>query len=141
MKNRKVGYRDQSCRVATALIGVLILGGCTAPTPPAILLTVQAMPYQMAAKVEGTVTLSPSGCYQLEGKPLVWPAGSVLSGQNVRLPDGRAVAPGDRISGGGGFLTASEAWQLLDAGSQEHASTCLGAGAAEIAVAQAVPAS
>jgi hypothetical protein len=133
--------RRRQPRVAAALIGVLTLSACTTPTPPPILLTVQAMEYQMAARVEGTVTLSPSGCYQLEGEPLVWPAGTVLSGQSVRLPGGHTVAPGDHISGGGGFLTGAEAWQLLDAGSQEHASSCLDTHAAEVAVAQTVPAS
>lgn len=137
----RVRHRDRQLRAAAALIGVLTLGACAAPAPPPILLTVQAMEYQMAARVEGTVTLSPSGCYQLEGEPLVWPAGSVLSGHTVRLPDGRTVASGDRISGGGGFLTAAEAWQLLDAGSQQHASTCLGSGAVEVAVVQTIPAS
>lgn len=131
--------RARLLRAAAALVGVLTLGACTTPMSPPILLTVQAMEYQMAARIEGTVTLSPSGCYQVEGLPLVWPAGSVLSGQAVRLPDGRTVAPGDQISGGGGFLSAAEAWQLLDAGSQQHASTCLGTGAVEVAVVQTIP--
>lgn len=95
----------------------------------------------MAASVEGMVTLSPNGCYQLEGQPLVWPAGSVLSGQTVRLQDGRTVASGDRIAGGGGIIAAADVWGLLDPGSQQHASQCFGAGTVQVAVVQAIPAS
>jgi len=136
-----VGLRGRALRVAAALIGALTLGACTANTPPPILLTVRATEYQMAASVEGTVTLSPSGCYQLEGQPLVWPAGSVLSGQTVRLPDGRTIASGARIAGGGGILAAADVWGLLDPASQQHASQCLGAGTVEVAVVQTIQAS
>lgn len=56
------------------------------------------------ALTEGPLTMS-GGCLLVGEFPVVWPYGTTwdAEAETVRLSDGRAVALGDRVSGGGGY--------------------------------------
>lgn len=61
------------------------------------------------ALIEGPLTMS-SGCLLVGEFPVVWPHGTTWDAvaQAVHLPDGQAVALGDRVSGGGGYPYMSD---------------------------------
>ena len=64
----------------------------------------------MGAEVRGEVTVLGSCIGLIEGGQswtVVWPAGTTFSDDDaalIELPDGRALAEGDRFDGGGGYL-------------------------------------
>lgn len=62
-----------------------------------------------AALIEGPLTMS-GGCLLVGEFPVVWPYGTTWDedAQAVRLSDGRVVALGDRVSGGGGYPYLSD---------------------------------
>ena len=49
--------------------------------------------------------------------PVVWPAGTTAdpSGNGVRLADGRTIAVGEFVSGGGGYLDVAANWDVPEA--------------------------
>ncbi|MDN4161094.1 hypothetical protein [Nocardioides abyssi] len=63
----------------------------------------------MAALIDGPLNMS-SGCLLVDEFPVVWPYGTTWDAkdQAVHLSDGRVVALGDRVSGGGGYLYFSD---------------------------------
>ncbi len=113
-----------------------LLAGCQA-APDSPLLTARPAQTQMAAALSGTISRTADGCYLLDDLPLVWPNGSTLNGEKVRLADGREFAVGSTVSGGGGFMNAGDVAVVLDEASKPKATTCLGSG--EVAVLQSVP--
>lgn len=57
------------------------------------------------AEVSGMVGVE-AGCFVLDGQPVVWPIGTIADGSGVRLRDGTTIAPGDAVTGGGGYHPA-----------------------------------
>ena len=111
------------------------LAGCQA-APDSPLLTARPAQTQMAAAPSGTISRADNGCYLLDGMPLVWPNGTTLNGDKVRLADGREFGVGSTVSGGGGFMSTGDVAVVLDEASKPKAATCLGSG--EVAVLQSI---
>lgn len=126
----------RTVRSGAVVVLLGFLAGCQA-APDSPLLTARPAQTQMAAALSGTISRTADGCYRLDDLPLVWPNGSTLNGDKVRLADGREFAVGSTVSGGGGFVNASDAAVILDEASAQKAATCLGSG--EVAVLQSVP--
>lgn len=122
-----------------ALGGVVGLSACSVAGPAPVLLVAKQSDFHMAAALGGTVSLSDDGCYLLEGSLMVWPNGSSLDGDSVVLGDGRRIAPGDHVSGGGGFVPADSVEGILVESSRQHAGTCIRPGVGDFAVLQEVP--
>lgn len=68
----------------------------------------------MQAAFGGTLTVTDRGCWAVDGGdwtyPVEFPLGSRLSedGGTVTVPDLGALAPGDRVEGGGGYLVLED---------------------------------
>ena len=62
-----------------------------------------------AALIEGPLTMS-EGCLMVGEYPVVWPHGTTWDPDQraVLLSDGRVIALGDRVSGGGGYPHLAE---------------------------------
>lgn len=116
------------------LLGFLV--SCQA-APDSPLLTARPAQTQMAAALSGTISRADNGCYLLNGMPLVWPNGTTVVGDKIRLADGRQFVVGSTVSGGGGFMNAGDVVVVLDQASASKAATCLGSG--EVAVLQVIP--
>ena len=121
---------------AASLVLLGLLVGCQA-APNSPLLIARPAQTQMAAALSGTISRTDNGCYLLNGMPLVWPSGTSVIGDKVRLADGREFMAGSAVSGGGGFMNAGDVAVVLDEASAAKAATCLGSG--EVAVLQVIP--
>lgn len=68
----------------------------------------------MTACVEGLLTHD-GGCIGLGDRATIWPEGTAWDeqAQQLRLPSGESALIGDRISGGGGFLSVSHVRALF----------------------------
>jgi len=62
------------------------------------------------ALIGGLLTIEPDGCTTIGGDCAVWPAGTVIEGDEaqVRLDDGRTYVAGAQVQLSGGFHTAAE---------------------------------
>lgn len=125
----------RTVRTGAVIVLLGFLAGCQA-APDSPLLTARPAQTQMAAALSGTISRTADGCYLLDDLPLVWPNGSTLNGDKIRLADGREFAVGSTVSGGGGFLNAGDVAVVLDEASKPKAATCLGSG--EVAVLQSI---
>jgi len=128
--------RDSVRGGAASLVLLGLLVGCQA-APDSPLLTARPAQTQMAAALSGTISRADNGCYLLNEMPLVWPNGTTVVHDLVRLADGREFMVGSTVSGGGGFMNAGDVAVVLDQASASKAATCLGSG--EVAVLQVIP--
>lgn len=73
----------------------------------------------LGALIEGTLRYDPENrCFLLDSAsnsfPIVWPAGTeaVRDGAGIRLSSGSLAYPGDRITGGGGYLRVADEYGI-----------------------------
>lgn len=79
----------------------------------------------MAALVRGRVTLD-DGCLLLRGMPVVWPEGTSWDDGTLTLSSGASVEVGERVSGGGGYLTVRVVREFFGDEVATAARECLG---------------
>ncbi|MBA3376780.1 MAG: hypothetical protein H0U00_13380 [Actinobacteria bacterium] len=97
------------------VLALLVLVGCDLSRPDASsrgLLTRsnQEDQAEMTAIVGGTLELDPDrGCVLLDGKPVVWPAGTTVTTDppELHLPGDLTASAGDMISGAGGEVASA----------------------------------
>lgn len=87
--------------------GSTVTGGDVAEPTPRVLSRVTARG-EPAARIEGTVALQDDGCVLLDGRLVVWPAGTDAVDGNIQLADGTAISDGMTVAGTGGYLPASD---------------------------------
>jgi hypothetical protein len=88
---------------------------------------------QMAAEVTGLLAYD-GECLRLDVYPVVWPEGTTWEPSGVlTLPGGERVTPGERVTGGGGYLSVDAVGELFGDDVASGAERCLD-DAQEIAV-------
>jgi hypothetical protein len=79
----------------------------------------ELMREQMTALIQGVVHIDAvQDCVVVriatKPYPVVWPRGTSMMGDRIRLPDGATVGEGDRVRGGGGFLQLAAVNQIVN---------------------------
>jgi len=108
-------YAATGARLVSIASAILVLAGCdlfAADTPSGGLLrrSVEGNGAEMTALIGGMLELDPdSSCVLLDGKPVVWPAGTTLTRDppELHLPGDLTARPGDTITGGGGEVPSA----------------------------------
>lgn len=115
-----------------AVVLLVLLSGCATVGPRyggevdgPLLTSAGSSEEGMAALVRGRVTLD-GECLLLRGMPVVWPEGTVWDGSVLTLPSGAPVSAGDRVSGGGGYLTVRDVRDFFGDEVASAARECLG---------------
>ena len=120
-------------RLALAIIVLVMLSGCSTSGGPRyggevdgpLLTSAGSSEEGMAALVRGRVTVDRE-CLLLSGMPVVWPEGTTWDGTALTLSSGRSVELGERVSGGGGYLTVRAVRELFGDDVASAARECLG---------------
>jgi hypothetical protein len=121
-------------RLAVAVIVLVLLSGCSdgsdgtsygGEVDGPLLTSSGSSEEGLFAEVRGRVTLD-DGCLLLRGVPVVWPEGTSWDRTALTLASGTPVEMGERVSGGGGYLTVRAVRELFGDEVASAARQCLG---------------
>jgi hypothetical protein len=104
-----------------AAVLVAGLAGCSSgsapvdPSSPTVLLSGSGDGSGADASIAGPVTLDDKRCVGIDGRLVIWPAGTTWDGEanGVRLPNGAVVRLGESVAGGGFYVAGASAQSSL----------------------------